>query len=210
MAKETKQELDQSTGEKIKAAAYKLFTQKGYAATRTRDIAEEAGINLALLNYYFRSKEKLFELIMLENMQQFLFGIVNIANNETTSYSEKISLIVNAYIDMLTEQPDMPIFVLSELRNDSGFLLKRLNMRPDFIINSVLVRQLNHAMEKGEIGKIVPIHLIMNVIGLVIFPFMASPMLKEIGSMTDDDFKQLMNERRKMIPNWIQEMIQKK
>src|ERR1700748_2737311 len=64
-----------STEEKIKAAAKKLFTQKGFAATRTRDIAEEAGINLALLNYYFRSKEKLFELIMMENFRQFLQGI---------------------------------------------------------------------------------------------------------------------------------------
>ena len=63
---------DLSTEEKIKAAAKKLFTQKGFAATRTRDIAEEAGINLALLNYYFRSKEKLFELVMKENVQLFL------------------------------------------------------------------------------------------------------------------------------------------
>ena len=57
-----------STEEKIKAAASKLFTQKGFAAVKTRDIVQEAGINLALLNYYFRSKEQLFEIIMKENM----------------------------------------------------------------------------------------------------------------------------------------------
>ncbi len=60
---------DQSTEEKIKEAARTVFTRKGYAATRTRDIAKEANINLALLNYYFRSKEKLFGLIMMEKMQ---------------------------------------------------------------------------------------------------------------------------------------------
>ena len=74
MAKKEKLKTDLSTEEKIKAAARKVFTQKGYSATRTRDIAEEAGLNLALLNYYFRSKEKLFELIMAEKMQQF-FGV---------------------------------------------------------------------------------------------------------------------------------------
>ena len=66
---------DSSTEEKIKAAARKVFTRKGFAATRTRDISEEAGINLALLNYYFRSKEKLFDLVMMENMQHFLIGM---------------------------------------------------------------------------------------------------------------------------------------
>ncbi len=62
-------EINASTEEKIKEAARRVFTQKGYAATRTRDIAEESGLNLALINYYFRSKEKLFDIIMLEHLQ---------------------------------------------------------------------------------------------------------------------------------------------
>ena len=75
MAKTQKKSLDLSTEEKIKNAALKLFTRKGFAATRTRDISEEAGINLALLNYYYRSKEKLFELVMTEILQNFFRGI---------------------------------------------------------------------------------------------------------------------------------------
>ena len=58
MPRPTKKSVDISTEDKIKQAALKLFTKKGYAATRTRDISEAAGINLALLNYYFRSKER--------------------------------------------------------------------------------------------------------------------------------------------------------
>ena len=64
MAGKIKKEPNLSTEEKIKAAARKVFMEKGYGASRTRDIAEEAGINLALLNYYFRSKEKLFNEII--------------------------------------------------------------------------------------------------------------------------------------------------
>ena len=76
MAKSVKLVKDISTEEKIRAAARKIFTQKGFAATRTRDIAEEAGINLALLNYYFRSKEKLFEQIMIEKVQYLCHTLV--------------------------------------------------------------------------------------------------------------------------------------
>ena len=81
MAKKKSVEVDLSTEEKIKEAAKKVFLKKGYAATRTRDIAEEAGINLALLNYYFRSKEKLFDLIMLEKLEKFFGVIAPVLNN---------------------------------------------------------------------------------------------------------------------------------
>src|SRR6478672_4764053 len=102
-AKKTKEtgSKDISTEDKIKEAARVVFTQKGYAATRTRDIAEEAGINLALLNYYFRSKEKLFQQVMSENIQK-LFGIIlPIVNDASTKLETKIDLIATAYIDLL-------------------------------------------------------------------------------------------------------------
>ena len=115
MAKKTNTEIKASTEEKIKEAARTVFTKKGYAGTRTHDIAEEAGINLALLNYYFRSKEKLFKVVMIEKMQK-LFGILSpTLNDATTSLDQKIVLIVNLYADMLLKNPDLPIFVLSVL-----------------------------------------------------------------------------------------------
>ena len=67
---------EKDTEQKIKEAAKKVFQQKGFAGTRTRDIAEEAGINLALLNYYFRSKKKLYEIIMLESLREFFAGVL--------------------------------------------------------------------------------------------------------------------------------------
>ena len=85
--------LDVSTEEKIKEAARVVFHKKGYAATRTRDIAEEADINLALLNYYFRSKEKLFDLIMVETLSGFLQHLTAILNDGKTSLEKKIEQI---------------------------------------------------------------------------------------------------------------------
>src|SRR6202000_2667967 len=109
---------ESSTEEKIKEAARKLFTQKGFSATRTRDIAEEAGINLALLNYYFRSKQKLFDLIMMENFRQFIQGISFSFLEESTPLDHKIEKIATLYIDFLSQNPDLPLFILNELRNN--------------------------------------------------------------------------------------------
>ena len=85
---------DLSSEERIKEAARTVFTKKGYAATRTRDIATEAGMNLALLNYYYRSKEKLFQQVMSEKLQ-LLFGVIApIVNDPSTSLDQKIERLV--------------------------------------------------------------------------------------------------------------------
>src|ERR1039457_3129947 len=105
MNTEDKPELDVSTEQKIKSAAKKLFTQKGYYAVKTREIAAEAGINLSLLNYYFRSKEKLFELVMADNFITFVEGASGIINNETTTFDKKVELLAAHYIDILIKNP---------------------------------------------------------------------------------------------------------
>ena len=109
-------EKDPTTEEKIKEAARKVFHKKGYAGTRTRDIAEEAGVNLALLNYYFRSKEKLFDLIMEETMQLFFQSLKGLINNERTTLQEKLQDFTTQYIDFLCSQPELPIFILNEIQ----------------------------------------------------------------------------------------------
>src|SRR5580658_9522093 len=117
-----------STEQRIKEAATKLFTHKGFAATRTRDIADEAGINLALLNYYFRSKQKLFDLVMMENFQQFIKGITVNFLDETMTFDQRIERIVAAYVDMLTRLPDLPMFILNEIRGNPSKIAAKLNM----------------------------------------------------------------------------------
>jgi len=110
MAKnKTAENLDATTEEKIKEAARVVFHKKGFAATRTRDIAEEAGINLALLNYYFRSKGRLFEIIMLETVSGFIQTMALALNDEETTLEEKIRRIASAYIDLIGKEPDLPI-----------------------------------------------------------------------------------------------------
>jgi AcrR family transcriptional regulator len=201
--------VDSSTEEKIKNAARLIFHQKGYAATRTRDIAEESGINLALLNYYFRSKEKLFDIIMLESLQGFRQSMEGVFNNEKTSLDSKIETLVSNYIDLLIDQPDIPLFVLSELRTNPGNLVMKMNGK-EFMAKSYFIKQFKQAVTEGKIAPIHPLHYIMNLIGMIVFPFVGSPMLKNIGGLKQEGFNELMQERKKLIPKWIKTMTKVK
>jgi AcrR family transcriptional regulator len=202
MAKNVKAESDTSTEEKIKKAAHVVFKKKGFAATRTRDIADEAGFNLALLNYYFRSKEKLFDIVMKESIQQFLKGIAGILNNTALSLTEKVSLVAENYTDMLSANPDLPLFILSEIKANPEKLALDLNFK-EIIMRSHLFEQIQEATGK----KINPINFIINIISLTVFPFVASPLLRIIGDLEPQDFNNLVEDRKKLIPVWIETML---
>ena len=202
MAKNEKIVADTSTEEKIKEAAHIVFTRKGFAATRTRDIAQEAGLNLALLNYYFRSKENLFDIVMKENMQRFLKGIGGVLNDKTITLQGKLSIIAENYINMLEKNPDLPLFILSEIKANPGKLAADMKFK-EIILRSDFYRQLRQKLG----NKINPIHFIMNILSITIFPFVASPLLKIVGELQQNDFNTLMEERKTMIPLWIEAML---
>jgi len=192
---------DLSTEEKIKEAARKVFTQKGYAATRTRDIAEEAGINLALLNYYFRSKQKLFEQVMMEKVQ-LLFGLIApVFNNPETSLEAKVEMVVSLYIDMITQHPDLPLFVLSEIRNHPDHFANTFNVG-QILQQSSFIKQLKERRPETN-----PLHFIMNMIGMTLFPFIARPVFEAIGAADTAQFNSLMIERKTLIPLWTNAIL---
>lgn len=204
MAKKIKIEEDTSTEEKIKEAARKVFMKKGYAATRTRDIAEEAGINLALLNYYFRSKEKLFNQVMEEKMQQFFGVLFIVISDPSTKLETKIDRIVSNYIDTLSTNPDLPLFVLSEMRSDPEHLrnilpVEKLTPQVSFI------KQLQE--KRPDIN---PAHFLMNILGMTVFPFIARPAFGAIGILNKNDFETIIEERRKLIPVWVKAALKAK
>lgn len=206
MAKAKEKAPDLSSEEKIKKAALKLFTQKGYAATRTRDISEEAGINLALLNYYFRSKEKLFQLLMGELLEQFFGGIVEIFNDETTSLDEKMEMFVARYTALLKAQPDIPLFIFHHLRTNPGKLVSRLGMGRLF--RSYFFTQLESSMARQRIRRIHPVQFVMNLLSMTVFPFIAAPLLKEVAGVDAKMFDRLLDERRTLIPQWMKMIME--
>jgi len=197
-----------SAEERIKEAARKVFTEKGYAATRTRDIAEASGINLALLNYYFRSKEKLFEIIMKENIQLFVQGVKEILNHEESSLRQKMEQLVVYYIDMLLKHPHVPMFVISEMRQDPNKFVQDTGFK-DIMRGSVFLQQLM-ALQAAKKQQINPIHFMINLLSLTVFPFMAYPMMQQLFEMDPEGFKTMMEERKQLIPIWIDSIMHTK
>jgi AcrR family transcriptional regulator len=201
-----KNTADSSTEEKIKAAARTVFHKKGFAASRTRDIAEEAGINLALLNYYFRSKERLFAIVMIETLTEFFGSVSVIINNPETTFEEKIEQFAAGYIDLIFREPDIPLFIMSEIRNNPEQLLQKVDIR-NTVFNSVFMQQFTESVEQGKIRDQNFAHFMMNFVGLIVFPFIGKPLLKAISGLTEEQFNMLIEERKKLIPVWIKAMM---
>lgn len=201
MAKKEPIAVNLSTEERFKEAARIVFTKKGYAGTKTRDIAEEAGLNLALLNYYFRSKEKLFEIIMMEKVQQLFSFIAPIANDQSKSLHEKINLISKNYIDLLIKNPDLPLFVLSEIRNNPKRFGKMVQL-DTMILQSHFIRQL--AEQKKDIN---PLQLLLSFLGMLVFPFIAAPILNTTGALNEAAFNHFMEQRKTLVTQWMKVML---
>jgi len=187
-------------------AARTVFHQKGFAATRTRDIAKEANIQLALLNYHFTSKEKLFELIMLETLTQFFHGMGAVFNDQTTSLGTKVQLVAEKYIDLILAEPEIPLFIISEVRNHGAEILKKLPVA-GAVLQSVFIKQYKEAAKKNKLIEPNPLHFLMNLLGLIVFPFVNSAMIKKVGDLPDAQFEKLMNDRKKLIPVWMKAMF---
>jgi AcrR family transcriptional regulator len=204
--KKTDSTQNLSTEAKIRAAARTVFHKKGFAATRTRDIAEEAGINLALLNYYFRSKEKLFQIIMMETMKHFMNGMIGVFNDEKTNLESKIQRVALSYIDLMIKDPEIPLFILSEIRANVDDFFSQMPIAK-VILNSALMRQYKKAQADGEISNMEPIHFLINLMSMMVFPFAAAPMLKKVANLTDPQYQKMMEDRKVLIPIWINTLL---
>lgn len=201
MTKKQNTPKDKSAEDKILEAARIVFMQKGYAATRTRDIAEEAGINLALLNYYFKSKENLFQIIMLEKMHKLFGTLVPVLNDTKLSLEEKLQLVAYNYIEMLTQNPDLPIFVLSEMRNNPEGFASKFQITT-LIKEAHFVKQLR---EKRP--DIHPLQFLLSILGMLLFPFVAMPVFTSGGLLDRTQFFALMEQRKVLVPQWINAIL---
>lgn len=197
-----KKETDSNTEQKILAAAKKIFTLKGLAGARMQDIADEAGINKALLHYYFRSKDKLFEVIFHEAFNRFLPRFNHVIESDLPLF-HKIEQFAGYYIEMAIENPYLPLFVLNEMnKHPEEFFKKAWASTPPPV--EVLIAQIESEKKKGKIRKdITPPQLVMNIMSLCVFPFVGKPLFKMIMHVEEPQFRQLMEQRKKEVAQFI-------
>ncbi len=203
-----KKNTDKGAEQKILAAAKKVFTTKGMAGARMQDIADEAGINKALLHYYFRDKDKLFDTIFLSEAQKFFPKINGIFQSGDPLF-DKIEKFVSEYIDELQENPYLPWFVINEVNRDPDRFLQKVMGNDTRPKPAKFLEQIEKEIKKGTIKRINPLHLLMNLLSMTIFPFVARPMITRNLRLSELQFRQAMEQRKKEIPKFIIDAIKK-
>lgn len=190
-----------TTEEKIFNAARIVFQKKGFAGARMQEIADEAGINKAMLHYCFKNKELLFQAVFMNAFGQLAPQINEIFNSQDSIF-EKIRKFTHSYISFVMLNPYLPQFVIQEMNNNPEFVLSFLKneKRPN---PALLINQIEKEIANGIIKPISPKHLLMNLISMTVFPFAAQMMIKGMLQISDTEFNAMMEERKTSIAEQI-------
>lgn len=197
-----------STEEKILIAAKNIFIAKGMAGARMQDIANEAGINKALVHYYFKNKQQLFEVIFSTAVQQ-ISGKINLIFELDKPLFEKIELFCEEYISFIIDNPYLPLFVLDEMNRNPKIFFAKVWKKQDLPKPVHFMNQLEMEAKKGNIKKVSPLHLLINLISLSLFPFVGKPMFQMIMNLDELQYRSIMEQRKKAIPEFIINSIKK-
>lgn len=189
----------QNMEQAILEAAEKLFLEKGFASTSTTQIAREVGCNQALVHYYYRTKENLFNTIF-ETKFRMLFEHIFRAQvlDENLSFSEKLSRVVKSHFDMLIENPKVPLLVVNELSRMPENL-KHLRDKLQNIPSQVFIqfsKELNAEIEAGRARKVELMDVVLTMVTLNAGFFMMLPMARGIMQLNDDQIQELIAHRR--------------
>ena len=190
-----------STEERIKEAAKAVFLEKGFDGTTTRDIAQAAGINSALMNYYFRSKEKLFQSIFDDMCHLMFEGMID-TFNQTISLKEKISALIDHHFQMMVCNPSLSIFIMNELHKNPERMAATISMAKK-IPESIFQQQVDQAVKEGIIVPISGHHIMTMIIANIQFLFVSKPMTMLTQGMNEEEFSTFA--RQHMI--YVKEMI---
>ena len=198
---------NKDTGEKILNTAISVFEEKGYSGTRMQEIADKAGINKALLHYYYKSKERMFQIILERALNLLMPKVVAAFKNDYDLFTS-IEKFVSAYIDTLIKHPHLPGFVLHELSRNPSHIVNMIKLGG--VDADDLRKKIQVEIDKGTIESCDPNQLILNILSLCIFPFVAKPIF--IGLILDGDqqkYKQMIETRKKEVSIFIIKAIRK-
>lgn len=184
-----------NTEDVILKSAREIFILKGFDGARMQEIADRAGINKALLHYYFRSKKQLFDKIFGEIFFRAVGGFGEMFQSDL-SFREKVKLVVSNYIGLISEYPLIPNFIITELsRNPEGFyeMINKSGFGYHIVFKSA-----EEAMAKGEIPQIDPKDFLANIISMCVFPFMVRPLMQVA----------MFNNEKEAFDTWIEQRKQ--
>ncbi|TVP98650.1 MAG: TetR/AcrR family transcriptional regulator [Balneolaceae bacterium] len=204
--KENKEEQS-STELKIFEAARDVFQAKGLEGTRMQEIADRAGINKSLLHYYYRSKEKLFEKVYQLSIIRVIPQIVSLLN-EDLPLDQKLRNFTEKYLEIIIANPDIPLFILHELNKNptrlKTFMLQEVGKKVQ-----PFLEQLRQESKKGNTVDLPAEQILVNIMSMLIFPFIGRPVFQVIFDMDDAAFEQFIFERKRLLPGFIVQSVMK-
>lgn len=192
----------------LKAAEYEFLT-KGYDGARTISIAERAGVTHALLHYYFRTKQQLFERILEDKLMLISCSIKDVLGNPSLPYEERIRDGISAHFDLFVENPELPRFIISEVLPNEDYL-KYIRERIRNIVYPITVelqRTLDAAAERNEIEHVDVRTLILDIISLNLFVFIGMPIAEHVFNIKDK--KEFLEQRKRENIELIMRRIKK-
>ena len=200
---------DGDTENRILTAARTVFVRRGTSGARMQEIAEEAGVNQALLHYYFRSKERLSEAVFTEVAGRMFPALIQILGGDG-SIREKVDDIVNMYLDTMSRSPFLPGYLISEMQHHPERVPQLIKGIAGVELSTALApilekldRQISSEVRAGRMRRISAQQFMTNLISLCVFPFAAQPMLRAAFGFDDDGFTKFIATRRKELPQFL-------
>ena len=164
----------------IVKAAKRVFLAKGYNETNMAMIAQEAGMARPAIYYYFRGKERIFDAVFDDIVRDFFPSVMDILKKESPLH-ERLTELVDAYIEQLKRNPQLPLFLVKEMNRDPGLLIRQAFENPTFNFPQQVLAWYQTAVARGEL-KDVPIFCIpFTALGLMLSPFLARPAIESLA-----------------------------
>jgi TetR/AcrR family transcriptional regulator len=189
-----------TTEERILEAAKKVFHTRGFEGARMQDIANEAGVNKALVHYYFRNKENLFKAVFEDAFRRVVAKVKEIFVSDL-SFTEKIEIFLKYYISYLSQNSYLPLFIINSMYEKPG-QLKEILEKIDFSPETLLVRIREQVRDELHLD-IDPFHIYINILSLSIFPVVARPLIQTIFSYSNEQMTRFYEERTSEVPVFI-------
>jgi AcrR family transcriptional regulator len=191
----------ENTETEILIAAKEIFQQKGMAGARMQEIADKAKINKALLHYYYRSKQLLFEAVF-KSAFSLLAPQLNKVLNDDSDLFEKIKKFTENYVSFVIKHPYLPNFVIQELNKNPEFVQK-LRSEKNFPSIEKFKLQVSDAINQGIIKPIETEQLFINIISLNIFPFIGEPLLMALVNVDKESYNKILENRKTEVAEFI-------
>lgn len=196
-----------NTEDQILAAAKDVFQAKGMDGARMQEIADTAGINKAMLHYYYRSKQKLFEAVFNKAFKLFAPQMDMILNDEN-SIETKIRNFTSNYIGFIAKHPFLPNFVIHELNRNPDFIGEMAKTQ-GFPNLSKFKQQVDKEVEQGLLNPISSDQLFIHMLSLCVFPFVAKPLLKALTQSNNAQYDAIIEQRQTEVADFIINAIKK-